>query len=77
MVPEDLEPSVRLIRREQRKKKHSVWLMNRQEGMLIQIKTDAATQHEKFVLESYYSLSARLGKPIRQQRLLKHPEIEM
>ena len=77
MVPEDLEPSVRLIRREQRKKKHSVWLMNRQEGMLIQIKTDSATQHEKFVLVTYYSLSARLGKPIRQQRLLKHPEIKM
>jgi hypothetical protein len=77
MVPEDLEPSVRLIRREKRKKKHSVWLVNRQEGMLIQIKTDAATQHEKFVLESYYSLSARLGKPIRQQRLLKNPETDM
>jgi hypothetical protein len=56
---------------------HSVWLVNRQEGMLIQIKTDAATQHEKFVLESYYSLSARLGKPIRQQRLLKNPETDM
>jgi hypothetical protein len=77
MVPEDLEPWVQLSRREQRKKVHSVWLVNRQEGMLIQIKTDAATQHEKFVLESYYSLSARLGKPIRQQRLIKNPEIEM
>jgi hypothetical protein len=77
MVPEDLEPWVQLSRREQRKKVHSVWLVNRQEGRLIQIKTDAATQHEKFVLESYYSLSARLGKPIRQQRLLKNSEIEM
>jgi hypothetical protein len=45
--------------------------------MLIQIKTGAATQHEKSVLESYYSLSARLGKPIRQQRLLKNPETDM
>ncbi len=31
MVPEDLEPRV--------------WLVNRQEEMLIQIKADAATQH--------------------------------
>jgi hypothetical protein len=52
MVPEDLEPSVRLV--------------NRQEGMLIQIKTDAATQHDQYILVSYYPLSARLGKPIRQ-----------
>ena len=27
------------------------WLVNRQEGMLIQIKPDAATQHAQFVLE--------------------------
>ncbi|MFL2512806.1 MAG: hypothetical protein ACJ0GY_06960 [Synechococcus sp.] len=39
------------------------WLVNRQEGMLIQIKPDAATQHAQFVLVSYYRLSARLGKP--------------
>ena len=77
MVPEDLEPWVQLSRREQRKKVHSVWLVNRQEEMLIQIKTDAATQHEQFVLVSYDPLSARLGKPIRQQRLIKNPEIEM
>jgi len=44
MVPEDLEPWVQLSRREQRKKKLPVWLVNRQEGMLIQIKPDAATE---------------------------------
>ena len=77
MVPEDVEPSVRLSRREQRNKEHSVWLVNRQEGMLIQIKTDPATQHDQYILVSYYPLSARLGKPIRQQRLLKNPAIEM
>ena len=37
------------------------WLLNRQEGMLIQIKPDAATQHAQFVLVSYYRMSARLG----------------
>ena len=40
------------------------WLVNRQEGMLLQIKPDAATQHAQFVLVSYYRLSARLGKPL-------------
>ena len=63
MVPEDLEPWVQLSRRELRKKEHSVWLMNRQEEMLIQIKADAATRHAQFVLVSYYPLSALLGKP--------------
>ena len=53
------------------------WLLNRQEGMLIQIKPDAATQHAQFVLVSYYRLSARLGKPVRQQRMLRHLGIEM
>ena len=53
------------------------WLVNRQEGMLIQIKPDAATQHAQFVLVSYYRLSARLGKPVRQQRMLRHLGIEM
>ena len=77
MVPEDLEPWVQLSRREQRKKVHLVWLVNRQEGMLIQIKPDAATQHAQFVLVSYYRLSARLGKPVRQQRMLRHLGIEM
>ena len=43
------------------------WLVNRQEGMLIQIKPDAPTQHAEFVLVSYYRLSERLGKP-RQAR---------
>ena len=37
------------------------WLVNRQEGMLLQIKPDAATQHAQFVLVSYYRFSARLG----------------
>ena len=53
------------------------WLVNRQEGMLIQIKPDAATQHAQFVLVSYYRLSARLGKAVRQQRILRHLGIEM
>jgi len=53
------------------------WLLNRQEGTLIQIKPDAATQHAQFVLVSYYRLSARLGKSVRQQRMLRHLGIEM
>ena len=53
------------------------WLLNRQEGTLIQIKPDAATQHAQFVLVSYYRLSSRLGKPVRQQRMLYHLDIEM
>jgi hypothetical protein len=48
------------------------WLVNRQERTLIQIKPDAATQHAQFVLVSYYRLSARLGKPVRQHRMLRH-----
>ena len=32
------------------------WLVNKQEGMLIQIKPDAATQHAQFFLVSYYRL---------------------
>ena len=36
-------------------------LVNRQEGMLLQIKPDTPTQHAQFVLVSYYRLSARLG----------------
>ena len=53
------------------------WLFNRQEGMLIQIKPDAATQHAQFVLVSHYRLSARIGKPVRQQRMLRHLGIDM
>ena len=53
------------------------WLVNKQEGMLIQIKPDAQTQHAQFVLVSYYRLSARLGQPVRQQRMLRHLGIEM
>ena len=53
------------------------WLVNGHEGMLLQIKPDAATQHAQFVLVSYYRLSARLGKPVRQQRMLRHLGIEM
>ena len=45
--------------------------------MLIQIKPDAATQHAQFVLVSYYRLSARLGKPVMQQRMLSYLGIEM
>ena len=48
------------------------WLVNRQEGMLNQIKPDIPTQHAQYVLVSYYRLSARLGQPIRQQRMLRH-----
>ena len=53
------------------------WLVNRQERTLIQIKPDAATQHAQFVLVSYYRLSAHLGQPVRQQRMLRHLGIEM
>jgi hypothetical protein len=45
--------------------------------MLMQIKPDAATQHAQFLLVSYYRLSARLGKPVRQHRMLRHLVIEM
>ena len=53
------------------------WLVNRQEGALIQIKPDAPTQHAQFVLVSYYRLPARLGKLVRQQRMLRRLGIEM
>ena len=53
------------------------WLINQQEGMLLQIKPDTPTQHAQFVLVSYYRLSARLGQPFRQQRMLRHLGIEM
>ena len=53
------------------------WLINQQERMLIQIKPDAQTQHAQFVLVSYNRLSTRIGKPVRQQRLLRHLGIEM
>ena len=53
------------------------WLINKQEGMLIQIKPDTPTQHAQFVLVSYYRLSSRLGQPVRQQRMLRHLGIEM
>ena len=46
-----------------------VWLVNRHEGMLIQLKADAATRHAQYILVSDYPLSARLGKPIRQKRI--------
>ena len=40
------------------------WLVNKREGMLLQIKPNAPTQHTQFVLVSYYRLSARgLGNP--------------
>ena len=53
------------------------WLVNRQEGMLLQIKPGAPMQHAQYVLVSYYRLSARLGQPVRQQRMLRHLGIEM
>ncbi|MDB4338320.1 hypothetical protein N9997_03150 [Synechococcus sp. AH-603-L18] len=45
------------------------WLVNRQEGTLVSIKPDAATQHAHFVLLSCYRLSDRLGQPTKQQRM--------
>ena len=45
--------------------------------MLIQINADAATQNAHFVLVSYYRLTARLGRPVRQQRMLRHLGIEI
>ena len=53
------------------------WLVNRQKGILIQIKRDAAKQHAQFVLVSYYRLTTRLGQPIRKQQMLRHLGIEM
>ena len=53
------------------------WLVNRQEGMLIQIKPDAPTQHAQFVLVSTHRLTQRLGDPVRKQRMLRHLGIEM
>ena len=53
------------------------WLLNRQEGTLIQIKPDKPTQHAQFVLVSYYRLSARLAQPARQQRMFRYLGIEM
>ena len=53
------------------------WLLNRQEGTLIQIKPDSPTQHAQIVLVSYYRLSARLGKPVRQQRMLRRLKIDL
>ena len=54
--------------------------------MLIQIKHDASTKHAQFVLVSFYRLSARLGQlparlgqPVRQQRMLRrlrHREVD-
>jgi len=45
--------------------------------MLIQINVDAATQYAHFVLVSYYRLTARLGQPVRQQRMLRPLGIEI
>ena len=53
------------------------WLVNRHEGMLLQIKPDTPTQHAQFVLVSYYRLSARLGQLVRQLRMMRHLGIEM
>ena len=77
MVHEGLKPWAWLSRRELREKVHSVWLVKRQERVLIQIKPDAATQHAQFALVSYYCLSVRLGQPVTQQRMLRHLGIEM
>ena len=52
MVSEGLELWVWLSSREQSEKQRVVCLVNRQDGMLIQIKLDAATQHASFVLLS-------------------------
>ncbi|WP_255445281.1 DUF1651 domain-containing protein [Synechococcus sp. ROS8604] len=52
-------------------------MVNRQEGMLLQIKPDTATQHAQFFLVSYWRLSARLGKPVRQQRMLRQLGIKV
>ena len=39
------------------------WLVNRQEGMLLQIKPDAATQHAQFVLVSITAYQHGLRNP--------------
>ena len=53
------------------------WLVNAQEGLMIQIKPDRPTPHAQFVLVSTYRLGPRRGQPIRQQRMLRHLGIEM
>ncbi len=53
------------------------WLVNWQEGLVIQIKPDNPTQHAKFVLVSTYRLAPRLGEPVRQHRMLRHLGIEL
>ena len=53
------------------------WLVNSQEGLMIQIKPDRPTSHAQFVLVSTYRLGPRRGQPIRQQRMLRHLGIEM
>ncbi len=48
------------------------WLVNQQEGLLVQIRPDSPTQHAQFVLVSTYRRSSRLGQPIRRQRMLTY-----
>ena len=70
MVPEALEPWFQLSSRERWKKKLMVWLVNRHEGMLIQLKADTTMRHAWYILVSDHSLSARFGKLIRQKQIL-------
>jgi hypothetical protein len=44
------------------------WLVNRQEGMLLQIKPVAPTQHAQFVLVNTFCLKQLRGRRMRQQR---------
>jgi hypothetical protein len=50
--------------REQPEKQRPVWLVNRQNGMLIKIKPDSATDHAEFVLLSSYPCQHGLGNPL-------------
>ena len=53
------------------------WLLHRAERLVIRIKPDRPTQHAQFVLVSTFRLQTPLGKPIREQRMLRHLGIEM
>jgi len=54
-----------------------VQLINRQGGIHLQIKPPAPTQYGRFVLMSWYGLSAKVEQPVRQLRKLRLLVIEI
>ena len=53
------------------------WLVNPQEGLMIQMKPAQSTRHDQFVGLSTYRLGPRRGQPICGQRMSRHLGIEM